>query len=369
VGPSVAIAVAGTLALSYNRSRVFLVCCLLAFMLWLKGQSAEAGFEELIITGLSAFNILIICYYRERGTFTLIGVVRLVLLVGQFVAVIVWLGKPGTLSPNLLDPFTLPDADWVPALPLHQINLILVGISFLGCVVRLAFDRTPITQGLTTAMLGVIIAYTIPGQFSWEIFLMASSLFLCASIIRDSYNMAYRDELTGLPHRRALNEQFLSLGGRYSLAMLDVDHFKKFNDTHGHDIGDQVLQMVAAKIDQVGGGGRSFRYGGEEFSVVFPRMKKEDALYHLDEIRKAIQNYEMVVRKEPREETTRDKSERKKRQRGSFRTASEKVSVTISIGVAERGPDLPTPDDVLKAADQALYAAKKGGRNQVAVAP
>lgn len=196
---------------------------------------------------------------------------------------------------------------------------------------------------------------------------MAGSLYLVGSLIRDSYNMAYRDELTGLPHRRALNEQFLSLGSKYSLAMLDVDHFKKFNDTYGHDVGDQVLQMVAAKIRQVNGGGKAFRYGGEEFSVVFPRMSADDAYYFLDEVRKAIQNYEMVIRKDPRQDEAEEKMAKKQRQRGSFRKASEKVSVTISIGVADRRSG-GSPEDVLKAADAALYKAKKAGRNQVTMA-
>lgn len=365
VGPSVAIAIAGTLALSYNRSRVFLACCLLAFMLWVKGQPADAGLEELIIVGLSAVNMLIICLYRERGTFTFYGVTRALLLLAQMGLITYWLAAGSTVSPALLDPLALPEN--LPALPLHQMTLCLLTLAVLICILRMGFDRTPISQGLTTAMLGLVIGYMMKVDHSWEIFLMASSLYLGASIIRDSYNMAYRDELTGLPHRRALNEQFLSLGNHYSLAMLDVDHFKKFNDTHGHDIGDQVLQMVAAKINEVGGGGRAFRYGGEEFSIVFPRMGADDAFYHLDEIRKAVQNYEMVVRREPRQDS-RDKEARKHRQRGSFRTATEKVSVTISIGVAEKGPALPTAEDVLKAADQALYAAKKAGRNKVAAA-
>ena len=196
--------------------------------------------------------------------------------------------------------------------------------------------------------------------------MMATACYLVASLIRDSYNMAYRDELTGIPHRRALNEYFLALPRNYAVAMLDVDHFKKFNDTHGHDVGDQVLQMVASKIRQVGGGGKAYRYGGEEFSIVFPRMSADDAFYYLDELRKAIDSYEMVIRKSERIDEDEDKAARKQRQRGSFRTAATKVSVTISIGVAERMHN-ETPEDVLKAADTALYAAKKAGRNQVSL--
>jgi len=85
--------------------------------------------------------------------------------------------------------------------------------------------------------------------------------------------MAYLDELTGLLSRRALNEYMMMLGRSYTIAMLDVDYFKKFNDTFGHDMSDQVLKMVGSKMRKVGGGGKAYRYGGEEFTVFFPRKK------------------------------------------------------------------------------------------------
>jgi len=73
-----------------------------------------------------------------------------------------------------------------------------------------------------------------------------------------------------LPSRRALIERLPSLGRRYTVAMVDVDHFKNFNDTYGHDAGDQVLRMVASRLGEVSGGGTAFRYGGEEFTILFP---------------------------------------------------------------------------------------------------
>ncbi|MBT4492738.1 MAG: GGDEF domain-containing protein [Gammaproteobacteria bacterium] len=367
IGPSVAVAVTGTLALSYNRSRVFFVVCGLAFSLLMHHQVMVDGLNEFIIVGLVPANILLITIFRERGFFTFTGLMRMALILFEFAIALYWIGLQQPLPNVLLDPLAPPFDLVLSYSPFHQTATLMALFSLLGCIFVMGFDNTPISQGLTTALLGMVIGYGLPVDKAWEIFAMSSSLYLGAAIVRDSYNMAYRDELTGLPHRRALNEQFLALGSRYSLAMLDVDHFKKFNDNHGHDIGDQVLQMVAMKIRQVGGGGKAFRYGGEEFSVVFPRMSKEDAFYYLDEVRKAIQNYEMVVRDKPREEEEIGRIARQHRKRGSFRTAGEKVSVTISIGVADRSTDGPEAEDVLKAADKALYSAKKGGRNKVVV--
>jgi diguanylate cyclase (GGDEF)-like protein len=95
-----------------------------------------------------------------------------------------------------------------------------------------------------------------------------------------SYDMAYRDELTGLLGRRALNDRLKGLARQYVIAKMDVDHFKKYNDTHGHDIGDEVLKMVARQIGAVGGGGTAYRYGGEEFCVVFA-VKTLNTAFHI----------------------------------------------------------------------------------------
>lgn len=80
-------------------------------------------------------------------------------------------------------------------------------------------------------------------------------MVLVTSIIQDSYSMAFTDELTGLPSRRALKQDMMKLGMNYVIAMLDIDHFKKFNDTYGHDTGDEALKLVASVIKDVTGGG------------------------------------------------------------------------------------------------------------------
>lgn len=167
--------------------------------------------------------------------------------------------------------------------------------------------------------------------------------------------MAYIDQLTSLPGRRALNEQMLKLGNNYSIAMLDIDHFKKFNDRYGHDTGDQVLRMVAARIRDVGAGGHAFRYGGEEFSILFPGKKTAEVLETLNGVRERIAGTKFDLRRNDRRNTDKASKPRGK----------QHARVTISIGVAQRDERKPTPTEVLKAADKALYRAKKQGRNRV----
>jgi diguanylate cyclase (GGDEF)-like protein len=177
-----------------------------------------------------------------------------------------------------------------------------------------------------------------------------AGLILIIGVVEASYFMAYRDELTGIPARRALKESMMKLGGKYAIAMIDIDLFKKFNDTYGHDAGDEVLRMVASSLGQVTGGGKAFRFGGEEFTILFANKTKDEVIPHLEELRKDIAKQKHTYRK-------------KKKVNGKDKTVTKQLGVTISIGVAEKNENCKTADEVLKAADKALYKAKKNGRN------
>jgi diguanylate cyclase (GGDEF)-like protein len=226
---------------------------------------------------------------------------------------------------------------------------------------------SPIAVGQAGALAAFFIACEwAASQAVFGVFTAAAGAILIVAMLQESYRLAFHDELTGLPGRRALQEAMAGLGPNYVLAMGDVDHFKSFNDTHGHDIGDQVLKLVAARLARVGGGGRAYRYGGEEFTVLFADTTLDEALQHLDAIRASVAGYRMAVRGENRPKA----QEQGEKLRGPDSEIPDKVlSVTISIGAAapaaggsERGV---TPAQVLKAADEALYRAKRGGRNRV----
>ena len=118
--------------------------------------------------------------------------------------------------------------------------------------------------------------------------------------------MAYRDDLTGVLSRRAFNEHLNGLGRRYVIAMLDLDHFKQVNDSYGHDVGDQVLRLAGAKLQSVGKGARVYRYGGEEFVIVFPGKSKDHVLACLEKLRASIASYRFVIRGPERPEPYRD---------------------------------------------------------------
>ncbi|MGS7250306.1 GGDEF domain-containing protein [Pseudomonas sp. SK] len=241
--------------------------------------------------------------------------------------------------------------------PLFLCVLILLVVQYLRA-------PRPLHAALISGLLGIfwMLPQTFILPFTLNIMCSQVMLMIAAAVAHEAYQMAFRDELTGLPGRRALNERMQRLGRNYVIAMTDVDHFKKFNDTHGHDVGDQVLRLVASRLSKVTGGGRAYRYGGEEFALVFAGKTAEECVPHVEAVREVIANYVMHLR----DQHSRPQDDTAGRQRRAGSSGGT-VSVTISIGVAERQAEHRNPEAVLKSADQALYSAKSAGRNCVMV--
>jgi len=163
--------------------------------------------------------------------------------------------------------------------------------------------------------------------------------------------LATTDVLTGLANRREAMirlEQHWETAERYNQAlaciMVDIDHFKQFNDTYGHDIGDVVLRQIAKTLDSCTRAGETTcRLGGEEFLILCPNATSEMAAVGAERLRQAIES-------------------------NRIRHDGLELTATVSMGVAERNEPTNTPDDLLKHADDALYAAKRSGRNRVCIA-
>jgi diguanylate cyclase len=161
---------------------------------------------------------------------------------------------------------------------------------------------------------------------------------------------ATTDGLTNLANRKAFDDELMRAcaeadagGGAVQLAVLDIDHFKNFNDSWGHQTGDQVLRYVASVIGRVGAPPRfAARYGGEEFAMIFVRESSAQVERTLHEIRE-----EVASRRLKRRSTNEDLG-----------------AITISAGFAERRP-AETPSGVMERADAALYESKRSGRNRV----
>jgi diguanylate cyclase (GGDEF)-like protein len=265
----------------------------------------------------------------------------------------------------LCQPLFLPLTAWleVSRLPpgrgaLSQTAFVVFALAFLAIAWRAVQQRTALDIGAVWTLVATFLAFSAGGGgLDSSLYLATGGLILVLSLIETWHGMAYDDELTGLPARRALNEALARLGGTYAIAMVDVDHFKRFNDEHGHAVGDQILRMVGARLTDIGGGGRAFRYGGEEFAVLFYGKGVDQIREHLETLRRTIEAAPFTLRAAGRPHVRPELPPA-----GGTR---RRIVVTVSIGVAGTDGVSGTPDDVVKAADAALYRAKQAGRNQV----
>ena len=352
-GPTAVLSIALALALWFNRGRSFvlLASLLLAWAAFHYYYPNKPVF--IALTVLVPLNGLIAFMARERGARYGMAF-RWLALFGAEALLVVWL-KALVVPEAALDNWALRS----PPVPLP--GRLMFAAAFAAAVWRAYLEPRPLQIANAAALMAFFIgAYWAETTGAFGAFMSAAGLMLIVGLLQESHRLAFRDELTGLPGRRALDERLRTLGAQYVLAMIDVDHFKKFNDTHGHDVGDQVLKLVAGRLAQVDGGGIAYRYGGEEFCVLFPDSDLRAATRHVEALRGAIERYKMAVRGPDRPRKP-DDTTRLRVNKPPHKT----LSLTVSIGVAEPGGERQTPSQVLKAADEALYRAKQGGRNRV----
>ncbi len=319
---------------------------------------------------LLPLNFLLISMMRERGLGIHAIAPRLGLLFVQAVFVAVICRSTETSAPGLFHLALLPKAlfGWsrVP-----QISIFIFIAALVTLASRYFLYRKAAESGLFWALAMTMLALQRnPLHPSAVAYLATAGFILASSIIETSYALAYQDELTSLPSRRAFNEQALRLDFPVALAVVDIDHFKSFNDTYGHETGDHVLRMVATKLGEVTGGGKAFRTGGEEFCVLFPGKTAREVVPHLDLLRKVIEASTFRVRVAP--VVIPSQADRRKPNKRTYSrpqpVRSGELSVTVSIGVAEsRSPAQPM-EQILRSADKALYRAKQAGRNRMEVA-
>ena len=360
------------LAWRFHSSRVFL--SLLVIFIAQQAAAVSAGSPPFIPATLPALAILVpvdfvlIAMMEERG-FTVGSVTPVALfLFMQSLTVAVFCGAAGRVS-SLRVPIIMP-----------RYALVVMASAWIYLGVRFLLNRKPIESALLWSLGTFFLALRCaPAMRTAMAFWVSSACILATAVIENSYLLAYHDELTTLPSRRAFNDSLQRLTSPYSIAVVDIDHFKRFNDTYGHDTGDEVLRMVAANLARVTGGGQAYRCGGEEFNILFPGRVTADVLPHLEKLREKVERSEFRLRGNDRRQAPRGPDRRHQRNRSRARKqqpperlAENKpqfgLSVTVSIGVATAASDEKGPEAVIKSADKALYRAKENGRNRVETA-
>lgn len=364
--PYIVLVSGALLSIRSNQSKflltiLILLCPVLVFNYYFQNKVPDSdtiGFIYICFSVFLPFNLMLIFWIREKGLLSVSFVLKvLFILVQLLIFYLIYLYKfkefNALLSSKFLDiKFGIPDF-------LPQISLFLIIFAFLISLAKFLMNRNVMESGFIWLLVCVLFSFYngfITGGAI--LYLSTSGLIVIASFVETSFRFAYRDQLTGLMSRRSMDDYILTLGGNYTIALIDIDFFKKFNDKYGHDVGDQVLRMISLKLKKVGGRGKVFRYGGEEFAVVFAGKKLDKAIRHMEELRGNISKSKFIIRgiKRPKKKPTAVKS---------VVGSKANVRITVSLGVADNTGKNTTPLQVIKSADLALYRAKKSGRNKV----
>lgn len=221
----------------------------------------------------------------------------------------------------------------------------LIGLFLAGHLIKPYGSDVAVLSGT----IFLVVAF-LPLQFG----AVLTELFMRRNYVQSARldELARTDPLTGMPNRRALMEELQAAiarlnryGHRFSLVLMDLDHFKQINDEYGHGVGDDILCQMRERVQSVlRSSDRLARLGGEEFAILLPETDVEGAGETAERIRRSLAESKMVT------------------------PSGERIGLTVSIGVTTSGDRSVTADRLLREADDAMYRAKHAGRNRVFVA-
>jgi GGDEF domain-containing protein len=371
------------LAWRFHSSRIFFALLVLllaqqAIGYFSQGRAPVTGPGSIALAAvglLLPLNFVLLSFQTEKGfTFSSIAPPSLLLFVQSVIVAVLCRPEPSAAAPRALHHALAPA-------PLPFATMLAFAAAAVILLTRYLLLHKPAESGLLWALAASLLALRFgeAGRIPTADF-AAAAFILAGAIVETSYLLAYHDELTTLPSRRAFHDALLRIDPPYSIAMVDIDHFKRCNDTYGHDTGDQVLRMIASRLARVSGGGQAYRCGGEEFAILFPGKTTSDVLEHLEKLRADIEASTLRLRGPDRRHDARGPDRRNQRARGRGQTghairqlartpsSSHELSVTASIGVATSRRENPSAEEVIQAADKALYRAKAAGRNRIETA-
>lgn len=372
--PYIVLLLCFVLGACFHQSRISFLSIFIAALMGLLNHSAfvvpdDVKLYSIVFLASVYFPLLVVVFYymKEQGVLSPQGYLKVAIVLSALVVLLLVPKIPSLTASFAGESKALilrPVGGW---LQIPVLGLVI----FLFCLPLLMVSR--VHEGPSTGpLLGLSVLYMFMGMSLrgslWDESVSRTAFVLLNSgagvvmlwlVLESAWRHANIDELTQLPGRRAFKIRMDRLSRRYGLAIVDIDHFKKINDKYGHDTGDQVLRFVAAQMKR-SGAGHVYRYGGEEFVVVSSHLDIKEFGAVLDDLRESVGGRPFGIRSFNRP--------KKKTKKSSPAGSPEKIKVTVSVGAAIHSEKRGTPDEVLQAADKALYRAKRAGRNRVKLA-
>jgi len=310
------------------------------------------------ISFLLPFNLCVFAFMKRRGgmKWQSIGLLGGILLQGGAVAFIYQYRSLG-FGAFLEDSFI----NWglLGRLPLSQPALFAFGLAFAYYFFLYIRTRGVIERAFCWALITVFygLALSRIGPES-SIYFSTAGLIFIISVIENFYREGLQDEITDLPTGKTMRVILSRLNTGYTVAMIEVDNFKRLRNNHGRRVSKQILRSVGEKLTCVTGRGEPFHYEGVLFAVVFPGTFLKDTLPHMEELRQLIKKPGPIPHdvKSPR---------RKPKKLKRIEILANKIPVTVSIGVAERSDTGMSALQAIKKAEKALLTAKNEGGDRM----
>jgi diguanylate cyclase (GGDEF)-like protein len=307
------------------------------------------------VSFLLPFNLCVFAFLKRKGDMTWQSIWFLVGILLQGCAV-AFFYKYQSLGFGAFLEYSSTKRGLLQGIPLSQLAMFAFGIAFAYYLFLYIRTRGVIERSFCWALISIFYALGLSkiGPVS-SIYFSTAGLIFVISVIENIYIEGFQDEITDLPTGKSMLGILSRLDRGYTVALIEVDHFNRLRENHGRRVSKEVLRSVGSKLTTAAGGAKSFRYGDEQFAVVFPGMFLSDALPIMEELRQTI--------KKPGPILTDKKSPRKKPKR--IEVLANKVQVKVSIGVAERKDLDMTPRQAIANAEKALTTAKNEGRDRM----
>ena len=349
------------LAWRYRRSRVAAVLLGL-FMMDLLLRPSSSALQPGVGSVWDASGVLflflipMVAAMKDRGVPSPRGLTQVaIVLAGLASGLLLWAVRPEFLSwtwqPFL--PWDLSGLGWSDA-------VLVVGLFALLLAGGLAVGRGHrLDKGFFWIAVTLPLALRSgPDSVESTVYLTMAGLMLIVNVIEKSYSFSLRDDVTGLPTRRALRGEIKRAGSSYALAFVGVDHYNDLYDRYGRDTSDRVIKRVAMHLVKTGVTGRAFRYGDQEFALFYSGRGRNDVLGDLELLRADIEDFRFALRPKAHGNG----------QAGAPHYPAVRWSMTVSVGVAERGKKRGWSaryGAIARAARGALRRSQKAGGNIV----
>ena len=353
------------LALRFKRTWLLLAILVLALANMLLQFFATdttdlTGAGRLVFNAISLllpFNLYLFTFIKKRGVIAQESIYLLggILLQGCGVA---YICRYQNVSASVFLEYPYINSPLLERIPLTQPALFVYGIVFLYFLVRYIRIHEAIERAFFWVLILTFSALTLSriGPAS-SIYFATAGLILVISVIENIYFEGFRDELTDLPSSQVVVGNLSKLQVGYAVAVIEIDHFKKLKDTHGKNVSKQIIHKVGSMLGSVTGG-MPFRYGEAVFLVVFPGMTVQETTPRLERLRTKIKESGFLFH-------SRKRTHKKQKKLRGLKTLPQRIPLSLSIGVAERIDFDTSHRQVIKSAEEALYFAKKEGRDRI----